>query len=526
MLEARDGDATDTVRRVSGADELGEDRMFAVTVDGDSGSQVVLERYWAGAIDASGRPVFDESVSAIADDLGIPASEVTRLAKATGFAQRADWTCPGCGDLWVLRTRSESKPSGPRSRCTTCRAAEEVAVQEQMEAVADRDARRQELVSATYQRGDTNEPAQADLPDLGEVAMSDLVSFYTWLLHTGPDGILVPAHEHDLVIFAGPDVESRVHRAGLVRIDPSTSSGAFVWDEHPVESDGLPPKFWPSRARFHVPGSGPLAGRVSRAIGQVEASLGDGWPNSRASETIELVRSLLAAEGLRYLSHQIERHLLPAPDLEQRSKFLHLAEDALTTYSLGQCYTLLWRSAKDAAAARTRNSMPGAKATAHAINQFGTNAKRFRSKASDLHEYEQPWDIAFAAETQILLTAVLALDPMTARPNDIEKAARDRLSDDETIARFIARGLPKDRASAAILRLAETPRFGDQVDPLIDGLIATVGQVLEHGGSESDAIRTAYFSLDLIRATGAFGTFEIEEAEITIRAAITGATGR
>lgn len=494
------------------------DRRLVVVADG-TGDQALLRRYWAGSIDDSGKPVFSESVAAIAEDLGVQPGEVARLVRATGFAQRLDWTCPSCGQLWKLRIRSEQRPRGPRARCEDCTAAEQELVRESEEARAALDVRRRQTVEESYGRGDTEADAAAVLPGLDKVAFADLAAFYTWLLYSGPDGILVPAKSHDHVLFASIGTEGRLESARLVGIDPSSSPDAFVWLADGHEYTG---RYFPSIARFHVPGSGPLGDRVKLAIDSVESALLDAWPSEWVEASIGTVKALLSYEAARYLSHQLARHTLAPLSADQWTKLTEHAEDALDTYSLGQCYSMLWRSAKDGAALTKRSSAGPVGGTGHAVNQFGANIARARSSDWEVHEYVQPTDLRFALETSVVCERIFAMEPMTLRIDDVRAVAGNRLSDEETVARLIAEGLPKPRAAAALRRLADLPPYGDGVDPLIDALVVAAAAVLKRGGTESDAVRTMYFSLEALRACGSFSDLEIEEAEITIRDAISG----
>lgn len=481
-----------------GADGLGSEvaLYFDVVVETeDDGAAAILQRYWAAELGLTGQVSFHEHVKEIAEALGVQTADVSRLARASGFATHAGEVCLGCGRLWQRRTRSDRPDRW--SRCELCKE-EHVRAREEQAAAADHQrATRRECLDRYLSSGDLDGPGVASIEAPDCWAFSDVVDLLSWLLLTGPSGVIVPEREHDLRLAATGGIEVRLWRLGVLGIDPSTDADAFDWEESP--DDGLPPQFFVDRARFFLRGTGPLRQRVDAAILRLESVLTAAWRQSWVEEACAYAGSVLAGEALRYLDHAVGKHGLPSLDREQASRFDEMAQDALRSYSLGECYSQLWRAAKDGAAATKRHPMSLADGTSHAINQFERNISWARKNKWDLQEYSPDRALPFAWQTQVLFERVLELDVISAQAREIEAIARDRLGDEETVRRQLAEGIPEARASEGIDRFSALRYDVEDVDLILDAMRATAEAVLLAGGSPSDALRAAYFSVDALR---------------------------
>lgn len=485
----------------------------------DDDDALILRRYWAASLGETGRPEFHEHVKHIADDLGMQAAEVSALARRSGFALEAGMVCPSCEEPWPRRTRSDRPQRW--DRCERCKAAQQQAHAAAVAATEAEQSDRQAVLDAHLSQGILEGPGISIVGEMAEAwDLADVVDLLTWLLATGPNGILVAVERHDVALFATLDaVESRLWKLGVLGIDPSTDMGAFVWDD-PSE-DALPP-FYAHRARFYVRGEGPLRDRVEDAIGELRRVLSAPWPMQWVDQCASLASRVLAGEARRYLEYSIEDHGLPILDRDQAEQFRRVAEDALTTYSLGQCYSFLWRAAKDGAAATKRHPMPLSSGTSHAVNQFERGVSWARQDKWEVKQYRSIRDLPFTWQTQVLFTQVLGLEPMTALVREVKAIARDRLGDDDTVQRLLAEGIPDKRAKEALDRLRATPRFGDAIDSLVDAVKATAESVLESGGSSSDALRAAYFGVEMLRHLSLWSDYELDEAKQAVATAVRG----
>ena len=346
-----------------------------------------------------------------------------------------------------------------------------------------------------------------------------MIDLLTWLYAVGPDGVLVPAHLHDAALFATGRVESRLWRLGVLGIDPTTDIDAFVWDGPPREEL---PTFYAVKARFYVQGLGPLRERVDDAIQELEAVLAGSWPQPWVEEATELAVSVLAGEAMRYLNHVVQRHRLPEANRDQSARFEVAARVALASYSLGQCYFLLWRAAKDGAAATKRNPMSLADGTGHAVNQFQRNVKWSGERGWEVKEYGAVRELPFTWQAQVLFERTLKVEVLAVHAREVKALAADRLDDDETVARLLAEGIPGDRAGDALERFRTSPSYGDSVDRLVEALRAVADSVQSAGGSASDALRAAYFSLEGLSVLGSSSDYELEEARLAIIEAVRG----
>lgn len=353
------------------------------------------------------------------------------------------------------------------------------------------------------------------------------INLWTWLLATGPSGVLIPPREHDRSLIADAAEEdalaSELFRAVGLRIDPSTPVDAFVWDGD--EFGELPDRFYPAESRFHLDGSGPLKGRIDEALSRLAEAIAGPWPLRWAEEAVELARSVLAGEAARYLDYALGTHGLPPAAGQVRDELMDIARDATGGYTLGECYSLLWRVAKDGAAATKRHPMPLASGTTHAVNQFRANLTRARAGKWTLYQYEELGALPLAWQTRTVFGLVFNIDPMHASVDVIRSVVRERLSDDNTVRRQLAEGVPDERAGAACLAISDHvpayPTVG--AAKVFAGAQATLNAVLEAGGTPSGALRAAFFSLELARALGVTERSDIEYCE---RLIIDAAAGR
>jgi len=504
--------------------------VFEVVPNNGTSDLELLNRYWSAHLDDSGRLSFDEKVQAIADDFEIKAHKVSERARLAGHARRLGVDCPNCGELWTCSVRSDASP-GARyvwSRCLLCVERQEAKSAEVKEAAAAAAALERSLAEARAARlqeafpvSDLSGPAFADVPYSASAwDLSQLLSLNVWLRATGPAGILVPIHEIERTLFADDSYDRTrdLWNAELLAIHPSSDLNAFEWTDDLTEL----PRFYTHRARFNLKGSGSLFERVEDALDTFQTLLQGPWPNSWLEQALMVTREVIVAEAIRYFTHQLGRHGLPGPTGDALSELRTCLSDATEAYSLGQFYYLCWSATKDGAAITRRYPVGDAKAVVHAVNQFASKVERSRADGWDVKSYRDVRTLPLAAYTVDLFQGLFGLDPMEASLDEVGALARQLLDDEDTTRRLLAEGFPVSRASQAFSMLLALPSYPDGSTDVVEAIQSAARAVVAAGGSEGDALRTAFYSLDVLRTLGCTAEWEIENCEFAILTAIDG----
>jgi hypothetical protein len=97
-----------------------------------------------------------------------------------------------------------------------------------------------------------------------------------------------------------------------------------------------------------------------------------------------------------------------------------------------------------------------------------------------------------------------------------------QLGDEVTVQRLLAEGIPEKRAQAALARLRAFSGFGGEIDEVVEVATATAETVLKSGGSESDALRAAYFRIEILRGRLTWSAGALDAAKSAAATAMRG----
>jgi hypothetical protein len=125
----------------------------------------------------------------------------------------------------------------------------------------------------------------------------------------------------------------------LIAPSPRSDHDAFIWN------GDLPKSYLIFKVIWRV---APAIDESTTLIEQIQGIFRTGdWPEIWHARVLPLWRHVALHECIQYLQHQLSRHRMP---FSPGNKTRIVIEDGLTTYSISQMYTAIFRTVKDAAA--------------------------------------------------------------------------------------------------------------------------------------------------------------------------------
>jgi hypothetical protein len=486
---------------------------------GDETEESLALDYWDHATDRYDRPVWVHPAKALGERYGFRPGELARrvagVCTATFTAQR----CTACGEPVPVASRSEVPPKPSGGVCSVCRdrqrveqAAQQRAAQAEAERV--RQARR-EFINRRYAvRPDAHTEREVDGIVAG-LSLAEALTLAVLLRQAGADGIVPPIVDWPTASPIGADrgwsgeVLGGLARTGLVAVHPSVAVDALFWgDDTATETD----QWFTYRVPLYAVGTGSLAVRAQRLLTLVTERLSQPWAPAWGEQARALARRLVVDEAVRFFAHSIDLHRLPEPDDDERALLREVLGEAADTYSLGQCYAMIWSVTKDGGAAKQRSPyMPGQNATTHAVKRLRAYARDALARGYALSVFDVRRDLPLAEVTVLMYTEVLQLDPMTALPVPVADAvaARTLPPDPDEVAEQIIRTGLSDGQVQTVLDIADeitgSAAYLDSHGELGEaatlavrllnrfGLVVDVAR--ESGASVGEAFRGAYHGL-------------------------------
>jgi hypothetical protein len=188
-----------------------------------------------------------------------------------------------------------------------------------------------------------------------------------------------------------------LHDSGIIHVDPASPIDAFDWESgNPINNFDLSRVAW----RIAPDESGvPLVAALDEKL-RVQA-----WNPSWTNEVAELWRAIVLEEATEFLLLSLDDHQLVFSPGEKTSMVLAAA---LENYSLARVWGVIWRAAKDAAAARARG-VERWKAAAWAITSIQAYMERAVAQKWDLNPYRRHWRAPQSTLSQVFFGGLLRL---------------------------------------------------------------------------------------------------------------------
>lgn len=365
--------------------------------------------------------------------------------------------CGRCDSRFVLEVRRITDPdnaearSAQRRRSTERRAAAQAEAEHRQKAdlaARELDERRREAIRLAHPIR-FFDPRQQDW-DQFRFRFGEEVGLLTLLDYAPSMTPLPPPDTWDQVLCPsasmGHDLVATSYRLGLLRIHPdATPTNAFVWADD--EPERLTDQFYPSRVHWYAwwgSSMGTAAETTQRRLRARTAA----WLRTEQGvrDVCDLSKELIAAETVRYLLDQLDLHNLPEVPGNHASRLWESASRLAERRSLGECYSIAWRAARNAASvSKQRPYAPAANMTTHAVNWFESTASGAATDLSlDLPVYREDTRAPLSALTRTLFLQVLDRDPMTTSVPRLRVSLQSQL------------GFPRP--------LTEMVEVGDQVD--------------------------------------------------------------
>lgn len=430
--------------------------------DGADPELVALgERYWAwrgvrgDAEDALGGQVnvWAETTRELSDAFGEPSTRLYIYAAAGVEVTLSDFECGTCSAPVALKSRTSldalMRGASPATVCSRCdarltadvrrladpahanaragrrriaaerRAAQEAQAEQRRKAAVaacELDARRREAIRFAHpmELSDLKAPDWDQFRSRFRVEVG-LLALLDYAPSTTP---IPPLESWDQVLCPNLDMRDDLimtsYRSGLLRVHPdATATNAFVWaDEEPEQ---LTDQFYPTRVHWYA-WQGPSMGTAAEATQRRLRQRATEWLNTEQGvlDACDLAVELIAAETVRYLLEQLKAHNLPEVPENHASRLWESAKRLSEVRSLGECYSVAWRAARNAASlAQQRPYAPAANMTTYAVNWFESTASSVVADTSlTLPVYREDNRTPLSGFTRTLFLQVLNNDPM------------------------------------------------------------------------------------------------------------------
>jgi hypothetical protein len=486
---------------------------------GDETEESLALDYWDHATDRYDRPAWIHPAKALGERYGSRPGELARRVAGVCTAAFTAQRCTACGEPVPVASRSEVPPKPSGGVCSACRdrqRVERAAQQRAAQAEAERVRHvRQEFIDRRYAvRPDTHTEREIDGLVAG-LSLAEALVLAVLLRQAGTDGIVPPIVDWPPAPPIGADrdwsneVLGGLARTGLVAVHPSVAVDALFWgDDTATETD----QWFTYRVPLYAAGTGSLAVRAQRLLTLVTERLTGLWTPAWGEQARALARRLAVDEAVRFFEHSIDLHRLPEPDDGERAVLREVLGEAAGTYSLGQCYAMIWSVTKDGGAAKQRSPyMPGQNATTHAVNRLRAYVRDALARGYTLSVFDVRKDLPLADVTVLLYTDVLRLDPMAALPVPVTDAVAARTlspDPDEVAEQIIRTGLSAvqvqtvldivDEITVSAAYLDSHGELGEAATLAVQllnrfGLVVDVAR--ESGASVGEAFRAAYHGL-------------------------------
>jgi uncharacterized protein YlaI len=365
----------------------------------DPGLVRLCQEYWA--TDKEGQ--FAASVKALAAQHGLQVTRVSKLVSRNSIARATDLRCDSCGAGRVLSSRqdltSASSRWNPRSYiCPDCRI--RLAHEEEERREAQLLQRRRTLQDQyQIQEGTSLDPKSFSLKEV--VGLLALLRSSEHLLHEGT----LPISKRDDVFAPTKDYGIELIRdlfdARLIYVHPDSPIDAFVWrDEEPNE-------FYLSEVSYYLEGQGSVGDRASSFEREATRFFRDGqWPAAWIEEWEQLWTELAVQECVGYLQLCLAEHDLT---FAAGPKTISTFNDLLQTFSIGQIYSFIWRSAKDSIAYFVREGVPRPQAANSSIGRIQRMADRARASNWDVSNYRRNPRLPVSEVSHIFFTVAMKI---------------------------------------------------------------------------------------------------------------------
>ena len=361
---------------------------------------------------------YSHKISSLARDYSIQTNEFSRTVAQHSYVEVLDLLCTVCAKPRLARTRSELTTvlKYTKQVCDECKIAEKERLAEQSEASVR--AMRKEIAHNFAVRDDVE--ATLEVSDLGLVQAFTLAA----LLEDGD--YVAAATSFPLIargVPVGPtsafelDLVTQLAMGGMLLIHPDSPIDAFVWKGSNVTSE-----YYPSKAKFYLPGTGPLDRRVTHFL----ASFGntvrqEHWPIDWHDELPAFWSDLAASDCEAYFVACLMRRRL---DLNPGNRTRDAIRRGLEWFTVGQMYYFIWRAAAYAGDYYAQGAVSRAQAANSAVSRLASSIEKAYTDNWSVTTYQRQSGDEPSTLWRLLTVRALNLsDPMSYSPSARRRSA-------------------------------------------------------------------------------------------------------
>jgi hypothetical protein len=158
----------------------------------------------------------------------------------------------------------------------------------------------------------------------------------------------------------------------LLAVHPSTPSTAFVWkSQSGPDAAEFGGQLFPGRLRLYRDTNEPTDVAAAALEADLEQQLDVGMLFAHEQEEfLQVVRDLLAGEGIRYLEYQLSRYSLPPIPDQHRNRLVAVMKRAADNFPIDVIYYFAWGAASGATNYFQAYPTTREKASTHALNRM------------------------------------------------------------------------------------------------------------------------------------------------------------
>ncbi|MFY1593087.1 restriction endonuclease [Micromonospora sp. WMMD737] len=365
--------------------------------------------YWATGEDGA----FLYTVKALAERFNEP-FKISKIVSEACYAVSLERRCNHCGKGFVYRSRAQWT-TGARNANLPCRSCSE---EKQRRREEQRQREEAAFAAIILERFPVVEGELAPRAENLDMPVAFALAAILEDAEETSRGITIPVAKRTDRLTPTFDYDfsllSSLTDSGLLRLHPSSSRDAFVWNDDGTLGDS----HYPALVSYYLPGSGPLEDRAEKYLKSfAEVVSREAWPDRWIGQFSRFWVDVAVAECKAYLVHMLERHGL---DFTPGQKTDDVFRRALKWFSIGQVFYFIWRAAKESAAYLARERVPAKQAANSAVTRISGEVDRAYAQGWQVSVYHRDSRLPLSTLSHILFSRALRLDdPMSYSPVDL-----------------------------------------------------------------------------------------------------------
>lgn len=365
---------------------------------------------------------FVYKVAEISSLVGIDKNSLLKQIKTGCRAIEQSWKCENCDTQYVFSSRSNFIDSrkligkAVTFVCGKCQNAKDLEESEKRQHQKDIEQKaheeaKKELRKNIKEAYDLENRTSLDVKDL---SLTDLVYLFSLLRAGAYEDLskIMPAVMFEQDLTPSKDFTSEIlsylHNKQLIYVHPNSDIDAFV--------EGNYQRFYTWHVSYAPPIVSSNLNDEKSLFHAILSRINGEWEEGWSFEAYQLWKRVALEESKEYLLFVLNEHHF---EFSPGAKTIQYLEYALESFSTGQVFNTLWRSAKDAAAYYQRGNISKKQAANSAISSIQRTSERAIAEKWDIKSFRRNFKCPQTIISEVLYNSVLKLgeDGFNLSPN-------------------------------------------------------------------------------------------------------------